>query len=205
MENQYVNAAFSIIFLIATVIAIHALFVLLFRPGRRKAAALRLVGSVLGAPVVMVALLAVTTGLPEMTPERRAQIEAERERREQEEAERAEAERLTEERAAAAEEAACLEDTQCWGDRHNLAAAFACEDRVERMARYSAEWTDSVWQMKFPRFRRSSLGNGIMVYIGDAIRFQTGFGAWVNMIYECTYDPATETVLDVAVREGRLP
>ena len=48
MEKQYVNAAFLIIFLIATVIAIHALYVLLFRPGRRKAAALRLLGSTVG-------------------------------------------------------------------------------------------------------------------------------------------------------------
>ncbi len=205
MENQYVNAAFAILFLIAAVIAIHALFVLLFRPGRRKAAALRLVGATVGPIALFTIFLAVTIEVPEMTPERRAQIEAERERRAQEEADRIEAERLAEERAAAAEDAACLEDTQCWGDRHNLAAAFACEDRVERMARYSAEWTDGMWQLKFPRFRRSPLGDGIMVYIGDAIRFQTGFGAWVNMIYECTYDPATETVVDVTVREGRLP
>ena len=65
------------------------------------------------------------------------------------------------------------------------------------MARYSAEWTDGVWQLKLPRFWWSQFG--------DAIRFQTGFGAWGSMIYECTYDPAMETVVNVTVRDGRLP
>lgn len=130
MENQYVNAAFLIIFLIATVIAIHALYVLLFRPGRRKAAALRLLGSTVGPIALLTVFLAVTIEVPEMTPEGRGVIEAERERREQEAVDRIEAKWLAEERAAAAEEAACLGGTQCWGDRHNLAAAFACEDRV---------------------------------------------------------------------------
>ncbi len=130
MENQYVNAAFLIIFLIATVIAIHALYVLLFRPGRRKAAALLLLGSTIGPIALLTVFLAVTIEVPEMTPEGRGVIEAKRERREQEAVDRIEAKWLAEERAAAAEEAACLGDTQCWRDRQNLAAAFACEDRV---------------------------------------------------------------------------
>ena len=210
MENSDpAITAIAVLLLIAAAIALHALFLLLFRPGRRKAAAIRLAVAVIGVPVVVVVFLAVTVEVPEITPERAAEIQAERERREQAEADRIAEERLEEERAAAAEEAAeeaeCLEDFQCWGDRYNLAAAFACEEPVERMAQYSAEWTDGVLEPKFPRFRRSPVGNGVIVYIGDAIRFQNGFGAWTNMVYECTYDPATDTVLDVTVREGWLP
>lgn len=68
MANQYVEAAFVIIFLIAAVIAMHALFVLLFRPGRRKAAALRLAGALIGPFAMLIVFMAVTTEVPEMTP-----------------------------------------------------------------------------------------------------------------------------------------
>lgn len=69
MENQYVNAAFLIIFLIAAVTAIHALFVLLFRPGRRKAAAFRLAGAMIGAPVAMIAIIALSIDVETAAPQ----------------------------------------------------------------------------------------------------------------------------------------
>ena len=53
-------------------------------------------------------------------------------------------------------------------------------------------------------FRWKNEDRGILTYIGDKIRFQNGFGAWQDMIYECDYDPSTKSAMDVRVRPGRL-
>lgn len=45
---------------------------------------------------------------------------------------------------------------------------------------------------------------GTLTYIGDKIQFQNGFGAWQTHIYECDYNPATESALSVSARPGRL-
>ena len=117
---------------------------------------------------------------------------------------------LTSEQVAAAALAAeqaetdCRQSLQCWGDRHAIAASVRCDDQIERLAQYSAEWTDGILEPKFSHFRWSPLGTGIVVYIGDKVRFQNGFGAWQNMIYECTYNPETEQALAASAQPGRL-
>ena len=92
---------------------------------------------------------------------------------------------------------ACHEDLQCWGDRHNLAAAFACDDYVEELARYSHMWTDGVLETKFPNFRWKNRLTAELTYIGDSIQFQNGFGAFENYRYECDFHPSSGTVLAV--------
>jgi len=98
----------------------------------------------------------------------------------------------------------CRQSLQCWGDRHNYAASVRCVRPVEELANYTSEWTDGILEPKLSHFRWSPLGEGVLVYIGDRVRFQNGFGAWQDMVYECTYNPVTGEVVDVAVRPGHL-
>jgi RNA polymerase subunit RPABC4/transcription elongation factor Spt4 len=102
--------------------------------------------------------------------------------------------------AARVEEAACRADIQCWGDKHSIQAGFRCEPFVERMAKYTMEWTDGWLEPKFGYFRWKSQSEGTVTYIGDKARFQNGFGAWSNVRYECDFDPVEEVVLDVRVQ-----
>ena len=128
------------------------------------------------------------------------------------ETEAAEAERIAAEEAKAAmaeeqrlaEEAECKRELSCWGEKASTVAMFTCPRFVERMARYDYEWTDGFLDVKFSHYRWKDVENGIVTVIGDKIKFQNGFGAWSNMIYECDVNPATETVLDVRVSEGRI-
>jgi hypothetical protein len=104
-----------------------------------------------------------------------------------------------------AEEAQCRQSLQCWGDRNSLWAATLCDDAVERLAKYSHEWTDGWLDAKFTHFRWKDQGHGVMTYIGDKIRFQNGFGAWQPHVYECDLDTHTHTVLAARAQPGRLP
>lgn len=98
----------------------------------------------------------------------------------------------------------CIKTLQCWGDKHNIAAAVHCEEPVEKLAKYTARWTDGAFEPKFTHFRWLEETEGIVTYIGDKIEFQNGFGAWQAHVYECDYNPKTERVLDVRARPGRL-
>ena len=100
---------------------------------------------------------------------------------------------LSEQEIEAAEEVACRNNLQCWGDTHHLRATFACQPLVEDAALYTYEWTDGFLGSKFERFQWADRGAGTLRYGGDSVRFQNAFGAWQNMTYWCEYDPATET------------
>jgi hypothetical protein len=99
----------------------------------------------------------------------------------------------------------CRTSLQCWGEKKSLAAIFKCQDPIEKMAKNQAEWTDGILEPKFSRFRWKDETWGIITYIGDKIKFQNGFGAWIFHTYECDYDPQHDTALAVRVQPGRLP
>lgn len=101
-----------------------------------------------------------------------------------------------------AEEVACTQDLSCWGERNSIAAEVRCPDRVERLATHSVHWRDGT---KMTHFRWKDKSAGIVTYLGDRAEFQNGFGAYTPVVYECDFDPATKTVLDVRASEGRLP
>lgn len=102
------------------------------------------------------------------------------------------------------EPGSCRDKLDCWGEQNQFRAASLCAPLVERHAKYSHEWTDGWLGAKFTHYRWADKKTGIVTHIGDSIRFQNGFGAWSNMVYECDFDPATSRVLDVRVRAGRL-
>lgn len=106
----------------------------------------------------------------------------------------------------AKKEAECAkDDLQCLGDKAVVAAGIYCKDPVERLAKHSVRWTDGTFEMKFSRFRWKDKDAGRLTMIGDKAEFQNGFGAYTPVTYECDLDADGKTVLDVRVREGRLP
>lgn len=99
----------------------------------------------------------------------------------------------------------CRQDLDCWAKRHEAAAMTDCQRQIDRRAKYDTRW-DSGWLTPmFTRINWSNRDAGRLTYIGDKVKFQNGFGAWAPMIYACDYDPEAKAVLDVRVREGRLP
>ena len=98
----------------------------------------------------------------------------------------------------------CKKSLQCWGDKHSVEAEVRCDDVVERMAKYSHEWTDGFVEPKFSRFRWKDESSGVVTYIGDKVRFQNGFGAWQNQVYECDFSPLLSRVIDVRISPGKL-
>lgn len=104
----------------------------------------------------------------------------------------------------AAELAACKADLSCWGDKYNAAVGIYCDEDVERLANYSFEWTDGWLEPKFSHFRWMDKEKGWVTYIGDKIKFQNGYGAWQNAIYECDFAPETNMVLGVRAEPGML-
>jgi hypothetical protein len=127
-----------------------------------------------------------------------AKAEAERAKAEQEEAEeRAKAEHATAE--------ACERDLQCIGNEKSIEAAFACRPWVERMAKNDFQWTDHWYEGKFDRFRWHEKSHDVITYVGDKIKFQNGFGAWVRSKYECDYNFRKKSVADIRVEAGQLP
>lgn len=100
--------------------------------------------------------------------------------------------------------ATCRKDLACWAEEKLVTASVHCKDPVEKLAKFSARWTDGTFDMKFSHYRWKDQERGIVTYIGDKIEFQNGFGAYQGHIYECDFDPAIDAVLEVRARPGRL-
>ena len=105
-------------------------------------------------------------------------------------------------KASAQDDPNCKQDLECWGDKNTVGAGVRCEEPIERLAKYAHEWTDGMLEPKMSHYRWQNRSAGVVTFIGDKLRFQNGFGAWQNVVYECDYDG--KTVLDVRVHEGRL-
>lgn len=107
-------------------------------------------------------------------------------------------------KVVAAEEAKCRADLQCWAARHASSAEVRCPRFVERLAKNNFEWTDGMLDRKFTHHRWKNQKSGTVTYVGDKIKFQNGFGAWIYHTYECDIDASGEKVLDVRARAGRM-
>ena len=109
------------------------------------------------------------------------------------------------------QEPTCRDDNKCWGERHRIAAQVRCEDRIEGLAKYDFEWTSGWGEPIFSEWVNIE-GNRLfgttpkgIIYIGDKIKFQNGFGVFIVHTYHCNYDPDTETVLKVSAQPGKMP
>jgi hypothetical protein len=98
----------------------------------------------------------------------------------------------------------CKKTLQCWGEKHDVEASVYCRQPVELLAKNNFEWTDGILEPKFSHYRWKNQQAGVVTYIGDKIKYQNGFGAWIFHVYECDWDPVAKKVVDVRARPGRL-
>jgi hypothetical protein len=101
-------------------------------------------------------------------------------------------------------EAKCAVDLQCLGDKKIISASFKCAPLIERLAKNNFEWIDAWYETKLSHFRWKDKDAKIITFIGDRIKFQNGFGAWVISKYECDYNALLDIVLDVRASPGRI-
>lgn len=104
------------------------------------------------------------------------------------------------------EAAACAKDLRCLGEKAIMHAGFRCTTPIEQHATNSAKWTDGTLEPKFSRYRWRNKEATVVTVIGDKVQFQNGFGAHINMVYECdiNMNDGAREVVAVRVREGRL-
>jgi len=92
--------------------------------------------------------------------------------------------------------AECAIDIKCLDTKYSVEANAACVRPVERLAKNNFQWLN---EWPYPKFSHLRLGPvlGSMTVIGERIKFQNGFGAWIIHNYECDFDTRTKTVLAV--------
>lgn len=119
----------------------------------------------------------------------------------------AEKKRIADEEARAEAEklAACRADIQCWSDKYYAKANTYCSPHIERMAKNNFEWMTGFLDLKFSHVHWRNKKTGVITFVGDQIKFQNGFGAWIIHTYECDYDTSKDVVADVRAKQGRLP
>ncbi|MDN5869942.1 MAG: hypothetical protein L0H73_04375 [Nitrococcus sp.] len=91
------------------------------------------------------------------------------------------------------------DDLMCVADEYRTQATAACKPLIELRAKYSARWTDSWAESPFSRVQWKNKAARTIGYIGNAVQFQNGFGAWQTITYECAYNTSTGQVLAVQV------
>jgi hypothetical protein len=105
----------------------------------------------------------------------------------------------------ATKEGRCAADFKCIAESNIIYATTRCSRQVERLAKNDFKWEDRWYESKFSRYRAKKDDNSVITYLGDKIKFQNGFGAWVWHIYACDYDVKNEKVINVQAEPGRFP
>jgi hypothetical protein len=100
------------------------------------------------------------------------------------------------------EKAKCSKDAKCTGRDHYPQAAILCQRVIEYRAKYDFKWTDG-WGLKFPIMYWLAADHKIVIYAGDRIKLQNGFGAMQNYIYRCAYNIESEKVVDLLLSPGK--
>lgn len=98
----------------------------------------------------------------------------------------------------------CKQDIQCWGKRNHAEASVYCAQQVERLAKYSARWTDAALEPKFSTFAWLNKDNESITFFGDKIEFQNALGAYQTHVYECDFDTISKSIISVRAHPGRL-
>jgi hypothetical protein len=98
----------------------------------------------------------------------------------------------------------CLQSLSCLAEKHIISASAMCQSPIQKLSKYSYEWTDGFATPRFSHYRWASQPKEIITYIGDEIKLQNGFGAWAHYTYECDFDTAEQSVIDVRATQGRI-
>lgn len=78
-------------------------------------------------------------------------------------------------------------DPVCLGDREYSRASSECRRRIENELRYDHEWTEGLLGSIFMTAATYE-PNFSIIYHGQELRAQNGFGAWQRMRYFCVWD-----------------
>lgn len=98
----------------------------------------------------------------------------------------------------------CINSRKCIIDKYFGAVEASCSLVIQRMAKYSYEWTNGWTGFKF-RAEPARVGDNLVVrFYGDKLRLQNGFGAWSNTAYSCDVDLLSGQIVDVDAWTGRL-
>ena len=106
--------------------------------------------------------------------------------------------------AEAKKESDCSKDLQCWAQKNEIDAIVACKPAIERLAKYDYEWTDGITSPIFAKLSWGDKARGEIVYIGDEIKFQNGFGNFLKHKYACKFDPTSKVAMTATADPGRL-
>ena len=79
-----------------------------------------------------------------------------------------------------------------------------CGNEIETLAKHDVTWTATLLQQRFTRARWTSGAKDSVTLIGDAAKFQNGFGANVPVVYQCDISLDGQTVAAVRAVPGRL-
>ena len=77
------------------------------------------------------------------------------------------------------EEADCNAELKCIGEKTWSYASAYCPPYIERLAKNNFEWTDGWLDVKFSSYRWADESRRTITFLGDKIKYQNGFGAWI--------------------------
>jgi len=83
-------------------------------------------------------------------------------------------------------------------------ASPGCARQIEAQAPTDFDWLTRPFSTIFQQGDQSSADDSVVRYRGDSIRFLGPQGQWIRVSYECAFDAASQKVLYVNVRPGRL-
>ena len=93
-----------------------------------------------------------------------------------------------------------VDDAKCIGERAFSAAAGPCERAVEAGLAYRHEWSDAWYERKFDRVNWYQ-PTSTVIYLGNKLQAQNGFGAWKKLSYFCVWDVAGGRVVKSGIHE----
>jgi hypothetical protein len=98
----------------------------------------------------------------------------------------------------------CSQELKCTAEKSLVNASSLCAPNIEKLAKYNFEWTNWAIDPKLSHYRWKDDSKQVIVYRGDKIKFQNGFGAWTISTYECDFDANSQRVLAVRAYPGRI-
>jgi len=98
----------------------------------------------------------------------------------------------------------CRESADCYGNKFYRQATAACEAMVQRSAKYDFKWTNGWDESKFEYRKWGDQERGTIVYAGDRLQLQNGFGNWIVHRYACEFDPARNAIVYFNLEAGRI-
>ena len=102
----------------------------------------------------------------------------------------------------AQEDAKCAADLQCSASKFNFSAESQCGEALKEQAKIIAKWDYQIGSEKdgysgmLEQIRWGTDKKSQIIYSGTQAKFQNGFGAWQHVPYECTFDIASNKVVD---------